>query len=145
MDPDCPIRRHPTRSHGLARSPSYGNCGSRNLLRDHRSRRLQLTAMALSTSRSSNLRIGICLNNDTTDEGGVSPIRLRRLRLADSLTLFPQRRNHCSGSILSDDAPGIPCDRLDFRSSRPGDHSVLRRRLVLLTTKSAQNTILLVR
>ena len=145
LDPYRLIRRHPARSHGPTRDPSNGNCGSRSFPRDNRSSCLQLTYLALSASRSPNLRAGVRLDNDATDKGGIGAIRVRRLQLADSPTLLLQRCNHRPGSILSNYTAGIPCDYLAFRAYRPSDRSGPRGRLVLFTTKSSQVTILLVR
>ena len=145
LDPDCPIRRHPTRSHGPTRDPSDGNYGSRSFPRDNRSSCLQLTYLALSASRSPNLRAGVRLDNDAKDKGGIGAIRVRRLRSADSSTLLFQRCYHRTDRIFSNHTAGIPCDHLDFRAYRPSDRSVSRGRLVLFTTKSSQDTILLVR
>ena len=145
LDPHCPIRRHPTGSHGPARNPCNGNSRSRGLPCDNRSTSLQFTALALSTSRSPYLRPSVCLHYNTTNKRGIGPIRLRRLRLADSLTLLLQRRNLRPHSILPGYSPRIPHNDFDSRTNPSCARSLARRRPVLLTAEPSQNTILFVR
>src|SRR2546425_11568648 len=113
LDPDCPIRRHPTRSHRPACNPSNGNSSRRSLSRNNRPACLRVTALALSSSRSPNRRTSFCLNYDETDKGGISPLCLRRLQLADSPTLLLQRCNLCPHSILPSHTPRIPHNDFD--------------------------------
>ncbi len=144
LDPHCPIRRHPTGSHGPARNPCNGNSRSRGLPCDNRSTSLQFTALALSTSRSPYLRPSVCLHYNTTNKRGIGSVRLRRLHLADSSTLFLQRSNHRSGRILSNDTARVLRYGFGFRTNSPSDSSISRGRIVLLSAEPSPNTVLFV-
>src|SRR5260370_32589963 len=124
LDPNCPIRRHPTRSHGLANNPSNGNSVRGSLSRDNGSDTLRFTALALSLGSSSDMCAGVCLYDDATDEGGIGALRLWRIRLADSPTILPQGSNHCSGSILSSHTARIPHNHFDPRTSHNCDRPI---------------------
>ena len=145
LDPHCPVRCYPARSHGSARNSSNGNSGSRSLPCNNRSTSLRFTALALSPSRSSDLRPFVCIHNDATDKGGIGPLRLWRLQLADSSTLLLQRSDHGSGRILSSNTARISHNSLDSRTNRPCARSTSGRRFVLRTAESAQDTILFLR
>ena len=145
LDPDCPIRRHPTRSHGLACNPCDGNSSRRSLSCNNRSSCLRFTTLALSSSRSPNRRSSFRLHHDETDEGGISPLRLRRLRLADSPTLLLQRCNLRPHSILPSHTLRIPHNDFDSRTNPSRARSLARWRPVLLTPEPSQNTIPFVR
>src|SRR6267143_2520141 len=145
LDPHCPIGRHPTGSRGPARNPCNGNCGPRNIPCDNRSTSLQFTTLALSTSRSPYLRPSVCLHHTTTNKGGIGPIRLRRLQLADSSTLLLQRSNHRSSRILPSNTARISRFGFGFRTNSASNSSIPRGRIVLFTAEPPQNTILLIR
>ncbi len=144
LDPNCPIRRHPTRSHGPTRNSSNWHSSPPGVSCRNRSNNPRVTTLALSTSCSTDMCPSVCIYYDKTDEGGISPLRLRRLRLADSPTLLHQRSDHCSARILSSPASRIPHNHSDARTSYNSDHSVVCRRSVLFATQSSPNTILIV-
>src|SRR5437879_8753070 len=135
LDPNCPIRCHPTRSHGPARNRSNGNSGPRGLPYNNRSTRLRFTALALSSSRPPDRRPSFCFHHDETDKGGISPFRLRRFQLADSPTLLLQSSNRRSGRILSSNTGRIPHNDFLSRTNPSFARSVARRRPVLLTSE----------
>ncbi len=145
LDPHCPIRRHPTGSHGPARNPSNGNSGRGSLSCYDRSNGLQFKALALSPRRSPDMRPSICLYNDATDKRGIGTLRLWRLRLADSLTLLHQRSDNRSSRILSSNTPRIPHTHFDPRTNRNCVRSIVRWRVVLFVAEPSQDTILVVR
>src|SRR2546425_3787113 len=145
LDPDCPIRRHPTRSHVPTCNPSNGNSGPRALPSNGRSAPPPFTALALSSRRSSDMRPSICLYNNATNKGGIGSLRLRGLQLADSPTLLLQRCNLCPHSILPSHTPKVPHNDFDSRTNPSCARSLARRGPVLLTTEPSQNTILFVR
>jgi hypothetical protein len=144
VDPDRPIRRPSTRSHRPTRHSSNGNSCRGSLSSYTRSNALQLKALALSTSCPPDMRPGIRLRNNETDEGGTGPLRLRGLRLADPSTLLHPRSDNRSDRVLSNTTARISHNDLDLRTDRNSDRSIARRRPVLLAPKSAQNPILLV-
>ncbi len=141
LDPDCPIRRHPTRSHGPACNPSNGNSSRRSLSRNNRSACLRFTALASSSGRSPDHRPSFCLHHDATDKGGIGPLRLRRLQLADSPTLLLQRRDLRPHSILPSRPPRIPHNDFHSRTNPSCALSLTRGGPVLLTPEPSQNTI----
>src|SRR5713226_1516613 len=140
LDPDCPIRRHPTRSHRPARNPGNRNSGPRSILCSNRSTSLQFAALVLSPCRSPDLRPSVCLHHNTTDKGGVGPLRLRRLQLADSSTLLLQRSNHRSGRILLNNTARNHLYGFGFRTNSPSDSSIPHGRIVLFTAEPSPNT-----
>lgn len=144
LDPDRPIRRRPTRSHGPARYSSNGNSCRGIVSCYNRSNSLQLKALALSPSCSPDMRPSIRLHNNEADEGGTGPLRLRRLKLADPPTLLHPRSDNCPDRVLSNPTARISHNDLDARTGCNSDLSIVRRRPVLLTTESAENPILLV-
>ena len=145
LDPNCPIRRHPTRSHGPTRNSSDWHSSPPGVSCRNRSNNPRVTTLALSPSCSTDMCPSVCIYYDKTDEGGISPLRLRRLRLADSPTLLHQRSDNRSRRILPDNIPRIPHNHLDPRTRRNSDPSIVRMRFVLFAAKPSQNTILIVR
>ena len=145
LDAHCPIRCYPTGSHGPSRNPCNGNSGPRNISCDNWSTSLQFTALALSTSRSTDLCSSVCLHHNTTNKGGIGPFRLRRLQLADSSTLFLQRSNHRPDRILFNNTARNLRYGFGFRTNSPSDSSIPRGRIVLFTAEPSPNTVLLVR
>ena len=145
MDPDCTFRRASTRSHGLARNPGNGDSGSGSLSCHDRSNVLRFTALAVSPSSSPDVRLSICLHNAATDERGIGPLRLRRLWLADSVTLLHQRLNNSHSCILPSHSARTRDDYSRTRTNRNSVCSLDWRGLVLFATQSSQNTIPIVR
>src|SRR4029077_6285054 len=134
LDPDRPIRRRPTRSHGLARYPSNGNSGRRSLSGHNRSNSLQLKALALSPSRSPDMRPSVSLHNNEANERGTGSLRLRGLGLADPSALLHPRSDNRSDRVLSRLTARISNNDLDARTGRNSDRSLARRGPVLLIT-----------